>query len=250
MGVCKKCKKISPFFCYHCRDTVCYDCVTDPEHRMGLVVPFEKYLLNPGDFDSVCPLTQRVIRENDEVIRFMNMQLFLLTAINEYGSQKSSKITFMNELTIPGTEEPMLPSPDDNSKLAQEIRSKLSQFMWFTDKSSATHDSSYIPKTPSVSSLQHSGFVSPRKPTTSEFIIDMQETQTDDPQGKNRQKRKFYETISTVTNYIKFHMKSILLFGGLFSLLILFYLFVIYLTFSTPDNLESQDIVISQAHID
>jgi len=245
MGVCKKCKKISPFFCYHCRNTVCYDCVCDLEHRIAPVVPFSAYLLNPGDCDSVCPLTQRIITENDEVIRFMNMQLFLLTAINEYGLQKSSTIIFLNELTIPGTEEPMLPSPEDKSKLAQEIRTKLSQFNWFKEKPSA-NDSTYVSRTPSAvispPIQQHStAFISTRKPTTSpETIIDIQETQSDDPQGKNRQKRKIYEFISSVN--IKLNMKGILLYGGLFTIFLLF-LFVIYLTLST--SVEPQELTLT-----
>jgi len=143
----------------------------------------------------VCPLSKRIITENDEVIRFMNMQLFLLTAINEYGSQQSSR--FLYELTIPGTDEPMLPSQDDISKLAQEIRSKLSQFSWYREKFSAQNEScsSYISsaRTPTPAAISPPTFISPRKlPTSSsEFIIDMnQETQADDPQGKKKTKKE------------------------------------------------------------
>jgi len=181
---------------------VCYDCITDPEHRIATVVQFGKYLLNPGDCESVCPLTKKRITEQDEVIRFMNMQLFLLEAIKEYGFQKSPLVNSLDQLTIPGADEPMLPSPDDKSKLAQEIRMKLSQFDWFKDKLSSSVNDVYVSSRPTntiTSNTTTSTFVAPRKPApSSEFVIDMEDIHTDDPQGKNRHKplRKVYETIS------------------------------------------------------
>jgi len=62
----------------------------------------------------------------------MNLEIFLLEAINEYGSSKPN-VTALAGFTIPGTEEPMAPPPEDQSKLAQQIREKLSRFPWISD---------------------------------------------------------------------------------------------------------------------
>jgi hypothetical protein len=62
----------------------------------------------------------------------MNLQIFLLDAINEYGANKPN-VTALAGFTIPGTQEPMVPPPEDQSKLAQQIREKLSKFPWISE---------------------------------------------------------------------------------------------------------------------
>jgi len=209
-------------------------------------VLFANYLLNPGDCDAICPLAGRVITDNDQVIRFMNMQLFLLSSIDEYGSKKSLNINSVNELTIPGTDEPMLPSSSDKSKLAQEIRTKLSQFKWFIEKSSSVNEPPFS-RTPVIPTPMTPVFISPRKSTMSDYVIDIEETHSDDPQGKNRQKKKFSEMVTTATNYLKLNTNSIILLGLLCAILILVYMFF---SFNLPntENMEPQDTLIDQAH--
>jgi len=248
MGVCKKCRKISPFFCYHCRSTVCYDCITDLEHRIAPVVLFEKYLLNPSDCEAMCPMTGALITEKDEVIRFMNMQLFLISSIDEYGSQKSFSVSEVNDFTIPGSEEPMLPPPGDKSKLAQEIRTKLSHFKWFNEKSNSTavlSDPVYVSRAPVIPThVTTPAFISPRKPTSSDVVIDLEEA--DDPQGKNRQKKKISEMISSASNYIKLNANTVIVLGLFCSMLILF--IFLFFNMMNNDNLEQENPILSQTH--
>jgi len=137
MGICKF-RKRSELFCYHCEKAVCFDCITEPHHKLAKVTTYVEWL-EPRDSVSdkqpagpVCALSNKPLTEADEVIRFMNLQIYLLEAINEYGSSKPN-ITALAGFTIPGTKEPMVPPPEEQSKLAQEIREKLSRFPWISE---------------------------------------------------------------------------------------------------------------------
>jgi len=131
MGICK-CRKRSDLFCYHCDKAVCFDCITEPTHKLGKVTTYCDWLMNPVNTIPVCPLSGVSLTESDDVIRFMNLQIFLLEAINGYGSSKPNN-TALAGFTIPGTEEPMVPPFEDQSKLAQQIREKLSKFPWISE---------------------------------------------------------------------------------------------------------------------
>jgi len=140
MGICK-CRKRSELFCYHCEKAVCFDCITEPSHKLAKVTTYVEWLNKPDNPPPVCPLSNKPLTEKDEVIRFMNMQIFLLEAINEYGSSLPN-VTALAGFTIPGTEEPMVPPPEDHSKLAQQIREKLSRFPWISDLISLQRENS------------------------------------------------------------------------------------------------------------
>jgi len=130
MGICK-CRKKTLLFCWHCTKAVCLDCITEEEHKLAYVNNYELWLSNPESPPPVCPLTNNILTAGDEVIRFMNLKIFLLSAIDDYGKSKPAN-TALAGFTIPGTNEPMVPPPEEKSKLAQQIRQKLSRFPWIS----------------------------------------------------------------------------------------------------------------------
>jgi len=93
---------------------------------------YKDWLINPSLTSNVCPLSKQTLNESDEVIRFMNLNIFLLSAIDEYGKNKPPN-TALAGFTIPGTNEPMIPPLEEKSQLAQQIRQKLSQFPWISN---------------------------------------------------------------------------------------------------------------------
>jgi len=124
MGVCK-CKKRTDLWCYKTVKPVCLDCIVDIEHQLSCVAPYVDWLNNPHEQESIiCPLTNTPIVDASNSIRFTNLQVFHLDAIFTYCSQFSSN-TAVAGFTIPGTEIPILPPINDQSKLAQQIREKL-----------------------------------------------------------------------------------------------------------------------------
>jgi len=130
MGICK-CRKRTDLFCWHCHRAVCLDCITDEEHNLAYVGTYIKWLDSPESPPLVCPLSKAIITATDEVIRFMNLDIFLLSSIDEYGKNKPPN-TALAGFTIPGTNDPMVPPPEDKSKLAQQIRQKLNKFPWIS----------------------------------------------------------------------------------------------------------------------
>eukprot|EP01126_Amoeba_proteus_P060811 TRINITY_DN808_c0_g1_i9.p1 TRINITY_DN808_c0_g1~~TRINITY_DN808_c0_g1_i9.p1 ORF type:complete len:274 (-),score=62.67 TRINITY_DN808_c0_g1_i9:127-948(-) len=59
------------------------------------------------------------------------IEIFSMRAIDEYGKTFPSD-TALAGFVIPGTNQPMVPPLDDNSSLAQQIKSKLSTFSWIS----------------------------------------------------------------------------------------------------------------------
>eukprot|EP01126_Amoeba_proteus_P060808 TRINITY_DN808_c0_g1_i5.p1 TRINITY_DN808_c0_g1~~TRINITY_DN808_c0_g1_i5.p1 ORF type:complete len:613 (-),score=136.49 TRINITY_DN808_c0_g1_i5:127-1752(-) len=105
---------------------------TNEEHKLSLVLNYADWLQSPlGNIQPVCPLSSKILTEEDEVIRFMNLQIFSMRAIDEYGKTFPSD-TALAGFVIPGTNQPMVPPLDDNSSLAQQIKSKLSTFSWIS----------------------------------------------------------------------------------------------------------------------
>jgi len=123
MGVCR-CKKRTELWCYKTTKPVCLDCIVDIDHQLSLVAPYIDWLNNPVDHDLVCPLSQEPLVDISNSIRFINLQVFSLSAVNDYLS-KLPPNTAAAGFTIPGTDIPMLPAVTDQSKLAQQIREKL-----------------------------------------------------------------------------------------------------------------------------
>jgi len=130
MGICK-CRKKADLFCWHCQKTVCLDCITDEGHKLAYIGTYDDWLSHPNVPPAVCPLSMKILSEGDDVIRFMNL-LFLVSAIDDYGKSKPAN-TALAGFTIPGTDEPMVPPPEEQSKLAQQIRQKLSKFPWIAN---------------------------------------------------------------------------------------------------------------------
>eukprot|EP01125_Pyxidicula_operculata_P020174 TRINITY_DN7404_c0_g1_i1.p1 TRINITY_DN7404_c0_g1~~TRINITY_DN7404_c0_g1_i1.p1 ORF type:complete len:304 (-),score=44.23 TRINITY_DN7404_c0_g1_i1:66-977(-) len=136
MGRCQ-CRKLTNFYCWHCNQSVCFDCVVEDEHRLAYVSTYQEWV-EKGCAESPpqpkCPLSGKLLTEKDDVIRFMNFQIYDIQAINSYGASLP-KNTALNGFKIPGTDIPMvsiLPK-EANTKLAQQIRKKLKQFTWISE---------------------------------------------------------------------------------------------------------------------
>jgi len=112
---------------------VCYDCVIDSDHFLHYVGSYEEWVDNLETKPVVCPLTGKILTPDDDVIRFKNMQIFLMSAIDEYGKSKPPN-TPLTDFTIPNTKELMVPPPEDQTKIANYIREKLKVFLWIRDQ--------------------------------------------------------------------------------------------------------------------
>lgn len=131
MGICK-CRKRTEL-CTVSKDGksvdfVCSDCIVAEEYATAQVIFYKDWLSNSQSKGPlVCPLSKAPLDDGANLIRLMNFQLFRLDAIIDY----ASKLPENSTPSIPGTQDPLAPSSSDNSKLAQQIRKKLSTFAWF-----------------------------------------------------------------------------------------------------------------------
>lgn len=129
MGICK-CRKRTNLVCWHCQSPICFDCVTENEHKLGYVATYAEFLSSPSPVSPVCPLSKKILTESDEVIRFTNLQIFGLVAIDKY-CQELPQNTEASRVMIPGTTIAMVPARNDRSLLAKQIRQNLSSLASF-----------------------------------------------------------------------------------------------------------------------
>eukprot|EP01124_Arcella_intermedia_P012803 TRINITY_DN19181_c0_g1_i2.p1 TRINITY_DN19181_c0_g1~~TRINITY_DN19181_c0_g1_i2.p1 ORF type:complete len:276 (-),score=47.34 TRINITY_DN19181_c0_g1_i2:111-938(-) len=268
MGICK-CRKRTDLFCYHCQKAVCYDCMVEEGHALSKIATYEDWLNNATNPPPTCALSGRPINSTSESIRFTNLKLYHLEAINEYGSSKP-KSTALAGYTIPELRIPMVPPVEDQSKLAQQIREKLSRFEWISELIALQHETrSPDPKTPtdpasdslhlsdrlppaqngfnSSQPAQYSG-MSARKQAQTEVTVEIPPRLVDDdPQFKYRPKpiRKFFEalgfiseTTTTKAKDYRFKGKGMVIFVGalLFTLAV-----VIFLGMNMSETIVAED---------
>eukprot|EP01127_Copromyxa_protea_P012010 TRINITY_DN3086_c0_g1_i1.p1 TRINITY_DN3086_c0_g1~~TRINITY_DN3086_c0_g1_i1.p1 ORF type:complete len:312 (-),score=59.07 TRINITY_DN3086_c0_g1_i1:39-974(-) len=130
MGFCK-CRRRTELWSTKSESPVCLDCICNEEHSLSTVKKYADWLENPTEETPVCPLSGQVLTSSTEVIRFLNLELYSLAAIDEYGRNLPPN-TALAGYTIPGTNTPMVPPSDDHSKLAEQIRDKLKRFSWIS----------------------------------------------------------------------------------------------------------------------
>jgi len=109
MVVCK-CKAVTDHWSYAASKAVCVDCVVDQEHEYSFIGSYLGWLDQPYH-ELICPLSNLKLSNETEVIRLMDYQLYSLSAVCD---QKYETKLYS-----------VLPKLDDNSGLANQIRSKL-----------------------------------------------------------------------------------------------------------------------------
>ncbi|KAN0035578.1 hypothetical protein ACTA71_004858 [Dictyostelium dimigraforme] len=129
MGICK-CKKRSEDFCFNHKKFICDSCVV-ADHSICYIKSYVDWLTDCEFEDSVCGVCKGKfdIDDNEDSVRLLCYHLYHPECIDVYVAalpQNSS----VESYPCPKCPEPILPSNDKQSLLANSIRDKFSVSSW------------------------------------------------------------------------------------------------------------------------
>ncbi|KAN0025604.1 hypothetical protein ACTFIU_002043 [Dictyostelium citrinum] len=132
MGICK-CKKRSEDFCFNHKKFICDSCVV-ADHSICYIKSYVDWLTDCEFEDSVCGVCKGKfdVDDNEDSVRLLCYHLFHPECIDVYVAalpQNSS----VESYPCPKCPEPILPSNDKQSLLANSIRDKFTHSSWSGD---------------------------------------------------------------------------------------------------------------------
>ncbi|EAL69198.1 hypothetical protein DDB_G0276489 [Dictyostelium discoideum AX4] len=132
MGICK-CKKRSEDFCFNHKKFICDSCVV-ADHSICYIKSYVSWLTDCEFEDSVCGVCKGKfdVDDNDDSVRLLCYHLYHPECIDVYVAalpQNSS----VESYPCPKCPEPILPSNDKQSLLANSIRDRFSVSSWAGD---------------------------------------------------------------------------------------------------------------------